>query len=190
VPNETNFQLPSTVPIGSKSCDSLFTTALINTYVTLPASKTLKIDRTAYPDESKLQPIGLNFSGASSRLLVYGNLNVNGSSSSHVTVDGQSYSRSGYIMAPIVMGSGGTATIRYTDFKNSAYGVTLYTNAGNATVENCTFENFVSDANARAIAVYGATGTITITSNTLTGPGQGTGIYLNSTGTKAFLSNT
>lgn len=184
----TDFQLPATVPVSSKSCDTLFTMAYVNTYVTLPASKTLKIYRTGYPDESTMGAVGLKYSGSSTRLLVYGNLDITGASGSHVTVDGESYSRSGLLYAPIVIGSGGTATIQYADFCNSPYGVTLYTSAGNTAIEHCTFSNFVSDANAKAVTVSGATGTIAISSNTLSGPGEGTGIYLNSTGTNVTVS--
>jgi hypothetical protein len=122
-----------------------------------------------------------------SRVLVYGQLRIEGCSTSHVTIDGQGYSRSGYLYSPIVVASGGTASIQYADFRNAPYLLTAYNNAGNVSVQNCSFTNFGTSADAKAITVTSASGAVTITCNTITGSNQGIGIYTSSNGTNVTI---
>jgi hypothetical protein len=150
----------------------------VNGYVTVNSGVTLQLN----PGSS------LIFNSSSTRLLLYGNLNINGSSSSHVTIDGQGYSRSGYLMAPIVVASGGTASIQYADFRNAPYLLTAYTNAANVSVQNCTFTNFGTTSDAKAITAASIAGTMTISSNSITGSNQGIGIYSSSNGTKVSIT--
>ncbi len=128
--------------------------------------------------------------GPSSRLAVLGNLLSNGTSASHVTVDGQGYSRSGLIYAPVVVAGAGTANLQYTDFKNAAYEFTLWYTSGTVTVQNCSFTNFGYTSDAKALTVYSATGAISIAANTFTGSNrQGTSIYSYNSGTNVRIAN-
>jgi hypothetical protein len=139
----------------------------ISSYLTVPAGVTLRLT----PGSS------LVYTSSSTRLLVYGNLVVDGTSSSRVTVNGQGYSRSGYAYAPIVIASGGTASVQYADFKNAPFLFTAFNGAGNITIQNCAFTGFSTSSDAKAISVTSVSGNVSITNNTITGSNQGTGIY-------------
>ncbi|MEW5798941.1 MAG: M12 family metallo-peptidase, partial [Bacteroidota bacterium] len=156
-------------------------TQTVSGYFQVNAGITLQLD----PGSSLL------FNSSSTRLLVYGNLNVLGNSSSRVTIDGQGYSRSSMTMATIVVASGGSANIQYADFKNAAYELTLWYNTGTVTAQNCTFTNFGYTTSAQAISIYSkTTGTATISSTAITGSNsQGIGIYSYNTGTNIAISN-
>lgn len=154
-------------------------TQSVNGYLTVNANVTLQLNPGA--------TLQFNSSG---RLLVYGTLNLNGTSSSHVTLDGQNNARSGITNAMVVVASGGTANIQYADFKNAGYGLTLWNNYNTVTVQNCSFKNFGFASDSKALTVYSTTGTTTISNNTFTGSNsQGLGIYSYNTGTNISISS-
>jgi len=152
----------------------------VNNYFTVNSGVTLQLNAGS----------SLLFGSSSSRLLVYGNLIVNGTPASRVTIDGQGYARSGSSMPTVAVASGATANIQYADFKNAAYELTLWYSTASVTVQNCTFTNFGLSSIAQAITVQSkTTGPATISSNKFTGSNsQGTGIYCYNTGTNVTIS--
>jgi hypothetical protein len=150
----------------------------IGSYLSVPSGVSLRLNAGST----------LQFSSSATRLLIYGNLFLNGSPSSHVTIDGQGYSRSGYIYPLILVASGGTASIEYADFKNAPYLFTAYNSAGSVSVQNCSFTNYGTSTDAKAITVTSASGAVTIASNSITGSNQGIGIYSYSNGTNVSIT--
>jgi hypothetical protein len=150
-------------------------------YVTFNSGVTLQV----------ITASSLLFGSSSTRLLINGgHLYVNGTSASHVTIDSQGYYRSGMIYPLILVASGGTANIQYADFKNAAYQLSLWTNSGSSSVQNSAFTNFGYSSDSKALAVYSASGPVTISNNTFTGSNsQGTGIYSYNTGTGVTISS-
>ncbi|HDP98806.1 MAG TPA: T9SS type A sorting domain-containing protein, partial [bacterium] len=130
----------------------------------------------------------INFSG-SYKLMVYGSLAISGSAEQHVTIDGKSYSRTGYGDAMILVIQTGSANIQYTDFKNAAYQLTFWQNSGSGAVENCTFTNFGYTTDSKAVSAYYSTGAVIISNSTFTGSGsKGMGVYAINTGTNVTIS--
>ncbi len=152
---------------------------LISSDATVSAGRTLQLN----PGSS------IAYGAANARLWVYGTLNVNGSVSSHVVLDGQGYSRSTYTYPLVLTFSGGTANIQYADFTNAAYDVTTWSNSGGVSIQNCSFSNFGYTSGARAIMINASTSSISVSNNSITGSNsQGTGIYIYNTGTNVAVT--
>jgi parallel beta-helix repeat protein len=130
--------------------------------------------------------------GPNSRLLVNGGSIVSsGTSSSHVTLDGQNYSRSGYLMPLVLVYTGGSIHLDYTDIKNTAYGINVYNTAAGAQLDYCTFSNFSTIADARAISIWNATSAVTLNGcNILGTSGVGYGIYISGSQQPVTISGT
>ena len=130
------------------------------------------------------------FGASNARWLISGTLNILGTSSSHVLLNGQGYSRISYAYPMVLTFSGGTANIQYADFTNAAYDLTTWYTSGSVSVQNSTFTNFGYNSNATAVTVNGSTGTISFANNVITGSNsQGTGIYIYNTSTNATVSS-
>jgi hypothetical protein len=157
----------------------VFGAQTIDSYLTVSSGVTLMLNAGST----------LQFNSSASRVLIYGALWVNGTSTSHVTVDGQGYSRSGYANALVLTASGGTADLQYTDFMNAPYELTTWSNSGNVSAQNCNFSNFGYASDSKAITINQSSATISIDNSTFTGSNsQGTAIFSSSTGTNVTIS--
>jgi len=151
----------------------------VSSYLTVNSGVTLQMN----PGSS------LVFSSSSTRVVVSGNLILNGTSDSHITIDGQGYSRSAVHYATIVVAGSGTATVQYTDFVNAPYEMTMWYTSGAVTVQNGSFSNFGYTSDAKALTTYSTTGSIQIANNTFTGSNhQGTAVYSYNSGTNVTIS--